>query len=122
MIRKKINRPEDEVQKGVVDQLKVRAAEGVVWWHTPNGGKMNPRTGARLKRLGVLAGFPDLAAVKDGELYCMELKAPNGRVTDAQRDVLSRLEKAGAYTSICFGLDPAIRVLEAWKILKGKAA
>ena len=121
MIRRKIRRPEDEVQKGVVDQLKARAAEGVVWWHTPNGGKMNPRTGARLKRMGVLAGFPDIAALKDGEFYCMELKADTGRVTPHQHEVLGRLENAGAYTAICFGLDPAIRVLEAWGLLKGRA-
>ena len=121
MISKKRNRPEDIVQKGVVDQLRARAADNVVWWHTPNGGKRGPIEAARFKRLGVLAGFPDIAAVKDGALYCMELKADTGRVTPIQYEVLGRLEKAGAYTAICHGLDPAIRVLEAWGLLRGKA-
>lgn len=54
--------------------------------------------------------------------YAMELKPPGGRATPAQREMLARLEVAGASTCIAEGLDAALAKLEGWGVLWGKTA
>jgi len=122
--------PEDDIQKAVADHLRARRAPGVVWWHTPNGMKLGGRRnrrgvsiqGARLNGLGVRSGVSDIIAVHAGRVYALELKAPGGRASDNQLEFLADMEKAGAFTCLCEGLDPALRVLEGWGLLQGRAA
>lgn len=121
-MRSKRRRPEDIIHRAVAGHLRSRAADGVVWWHTPNGGKRSPIEAANFKRLGVLAGFPDFAALYKNNFYAMELKSEDGRPTTSQLEVIARLNEQGAYTAIVYGLDPALRVLEAWGLLKGRSA
>ena len=60
--------------------------------------------------LGTVAGIPDLLAVRCGNLFCLELKSPAGRLTEAQAAMIARLER-----SRCG--DP--QSLEAWNLLRG---
>lgn len=53
----------------------------------PNGGARDARTGATLKREGVLAGVPDMALVSAGQTHYFEFKAPKGRASRAQLDL-----------------------------------
>ena len=41
----------------------------------PNGGKRHKLEAARMTRLGVRAGIPDIHIVYQGRLHCLELKA-----------------------------------------------
>src|SRR5262249_38472438 len=105
--------PEDEIQKAVFDHIRMRAMPGLVAWHTPNGAKLGgkrnskgiPIQAARLKGLGVRSGIPDLLALKDGKLFAMEIKAPGGKLTEAQEQMLIDLRAAGATACHCHGLD-----------------
>jgi len=49
-----------------------------------------------------LSGMPDLMAVKDGRLFCIEVKATGKRATELQR---SRLETLRGYGAIAFEAD-----------------
>jgi hypothetical protein len=68
----------------------------------------------------VTKGVPDLLLWHDGKAFALELKSEEGRPTESQLEMLSRLDKAGVYTALCHGLDPAIRCLEAWGLLRGR--
>ena len=35
--------------------------------------------------------------------------------------MIDRLSKAGVYTALCHGIDPAIKCLETWGLLRGQA-
>ena len=70
-----------------------------------------------MKGLGVVAGVPDVIAIKDGHCYALELKAAGGKLTKKQEDVLIALRRAGATASHAHGLDQALRMLEAWGLL-----
>lgn len=112
---------EEQIQAAVVLHLHVRAMPGVVWWHTPNGGYRNATEAGRFKALGVKAGIPDLIALRAGQLFAIELKAPGGRVSEAQREMLAALEQAGAKTAVAFGLDDALDVLERWGVIRPRS-
>ena len=132
-VKPRRQKPEDAIQIAVADQLRARAKTGVVWWHTPNGarlggkfvkaknGKSFPIQGKRLKKFGVRAGVSDILAFFNGEMFCLELKAPGGRPSEGQLEFLSDMQEQGAYGCIAEGLNEAIAVLEAWGLLRGRS-
>lgn len=115
-------KPEQAIQKAVIAHLKQRSVPGLVWTHCPNGGYRRPVEAAIFKSLGVRAGVSDLLLWHNRKSFALELKAPGGRATDAQREFLADMDKAGASTSIAEGLDAALHTLESWGLLRGVAA
>jgi hypothetical protein len=113
--------PEAQIQRAVVDHLHLRAKPDVLWLHVPNGGRRDARTGATLKRLGVLAGASDLLLWHNGNSFALELKSPGGRPSDAQLEFLARFNDAGGHSAVVEGVDRALACLEAWDLLKGRA-
>jgi hypothetical protein len=103
----------------VFEHLAVRAASTVFAFHPPNGGWRSRVEAAILKGIGVKAGVPDIVAVKNGQCYALELKAPDGRLTPVQRDAHAALAAAGATVVVAYGLDDALARLEAWGLVRG---
>ena len=75
----KRNRPEQTFQREV--QEFARANEWIDW-HV-------------LRSKGMRAGFPDLVLLRPPELIWVELKAPNGKVTTAQKEMHDMLRACG---------------------------
>src|SRR5262245_48518769 len=111
---------EQAIQRAVFQHARTRGAPSTVFWHTPNGGLRSKAEASILTRLGVRAGIPDVAAIKDGRAYFLELKTEGGRLTKAQEQMLIDLRAAGAMACHCHGLDEALRVLEGWGLLRGQ--
>jgi hypothetical protein len=70
-------------------------------WATPNGGLRGKVTGANLKREGVRPGVSDLMFYYNGQLHCIEMKKPGGRVSKEQEAFLVKMQLNGAKTYIC---------------------
>src|SRR5262249_2438136 len=126
-------RPEAVIHAAVCDHLRLRAKPGVLWLHPANGERRDAITGAKLKRMGVLAGASDLLVFRSGacphcnsprlEGFALELKSgPGARPTEAQLDFMARFADAGGHTCVAEGLDRAVAVLEAWRLLRGRAS
>lgn len=115
-------RPEQQIQKAVLEHLRVRGAPNLFAFHCPNGGGRSAIEGAILKGMGVRAGVPDLLIVHDGRLFGLELKTDAGRISTAQVETLQRMQAAGAIVAVAHGLDHALDWLEANGLLRGKAA
>jgi hypothetical protein len=115
-------RPEQQIQRALVQHLRQRGAPGLVFTHCPNGGYRKPIEAAIFKGIGVRAGVSDLLLWRGGKSYALELKAPGGRATESQLQVLADMDQAGAFTCIAEGLDRALAALEHWGLLRGKAA
>lgn len=109
---------EGRIQAALVEHIERRKLADVVWLHVPNGGRRDARTGAMLKRQGVRPGAPDLLFWHRGCAFALELKAPNGRPTEAQLAFMAALDAAGVYTCIAEGLDQAIDVLLSWGLIR----
>ena len=96
----------------------------VKWaFHTPNGEKRDKATAAKLKRMGVRAGVPDVlmpimnAAPIGGEFFvglAIELKVGRNTVSDEQAAWLECLQLNGWATYICYDWVDAARILIRW--------
>lgn len=107
---------EDNIQRVVWSHLVHRARKGVIYWHTPNGGKRNQSEAAKFRRLGVVPGIPDLLLLADGRLYCLEIKTVIGHLSPDQKAMHAAMREAGATVATAFGLDEALKRLETWGI------
>lgn len=115
-------RPEQQVQAAVFEHLRRRGASGVFYWHPFSGGYRSPVEAAIYRRLGALAGLPDVMILRDGKLFGLELKSSGGRLSDIQRDTLNAMRAAGAIIGVAIGIDEAIAWLEAHGLLRGRAS
>jgi hypothetical protein len=90
---------EQDIQRAVFDHLRWRGMRGVFAVHVPNRRKRNSVEAAILEAL-------------------VELKTKTGRLTSVQKHAMAVLERAGALTTVCRGLDPALHTLERWTLLR----
>jgi hypothetical protein len=111
---------EAAIQRAVCQHLDARPAPGLVWWHSPNGGFRLPVEAAIFKGLGVRPGVADLILLHEAKFHALELKAhAKSRVSLAQRQFIADVRAAGGEADIGYGLDDALRKLEAWGLLRG---
>jgi hypothetical protein len=103
-----------QIHQAVVKRLRALAAPGLLWFHVPNDAKRGFKTAARLKSMGMRAGVSDLIAVRNGEIFALELKADGGRPTESQLEFLDDLRTAGGHGVVAEGLDEAINIIKAW--------
>lgn len=117
-------RPAAELQIhcAIVELLRVKALPSLIWFHVPNGEKRDKRTAAKLERMGVLAGVPDIAFVfRNGEAAFIEVKRAGGRLSPQQIAFLSRCRDNGINHAVVSSVDEAAEVLWHWGALKGPA-
>lgn len=97
--------------------IRHRFPELKLLYHIPNERKCTPVQGKQLKLQGVRSGVPDLhlPVARNGfhSLY-IEMKAENGRPSDAQKWWLEELERQGCQCAVCYGWEEAVRVLEEY--------
>jgi hypothetical protein len=108
---------EARTQAGVVDWIRWCAPQVIVY-AIPNGGLRTKSEAARLKWTGTLSGMPDLGLVlPSGQAGFFEVKPPKrGRLSDAQSQMLPRLEKGGARCAVVRSIDDARAAFKAWGI------
>lgn len=86
--------------------------------HVPNGGSRNIAEGAKFKRIGTKAGFPDLIIFKKGServLFIeMKTEAKHSKLSDKQVDMHRKLKSFGQVVFVCRGLDSFMLVVENW--------
>jgi hypothetical protein len=63
-----------------------------------------------------------LIFLHNGKTFALELKTERGRPTAAQTQFISEFRAAGGEASIASGLNQALRALETWGLLRGRAA
>lgn len=85
--------------------------------HIPNEGKRSVSYGARLKRMGMRRGFPDmmLPVARGGShgLF-IELKTANGKPSEDQLRWLDRLNEQGYKAIIAYGAGEAIEAIRSY--------
>ncbi len=103
----------------VVDTVKRWRAPGWIFTHIASGEKRDQVTAARLKRMGVVGGFPDLVFFgPQGQVCFVELKARRGRLSDPQADVASHLVAAGHGYLCSSDYRDVVDTLKAWRVLR----
>lgn len=88
---------EDDLQAKLVKWFCIQYPKDLLV-HVPNEGKRTIGYGRKLKRMGMLKGFPDLMLMSPNKFYCglvMELKKGQNKSTDDQVSVQDTLEAKG---------------------------
>lgn len=115
--------PEDDLHAAVADALRVLLPNDAVLntWELRNAA--SPAEGARRKRLGALAGWPDLGVFWCGRVVLLELKRYRGYCSPAQRALHPRLAAAGFPVVICRTVVEALDAVSAHGVpLRGRVA
>ena len=83
--------------------------------HSPNGGARSKSEGARFKREGVKAGYPDLelnVARRGYHGLFIELKTPKGVLSMGQNRWIYFLNEENNFVKICRSAEEAIKTIE----------
>ena len=89
------------------------------WSHYPAGELRNPRTAGKLKRMGVMPGWPDLLLLSPrGLLHGLELKRAGADLSDAQEIFERWAITHGVPYSVAWSTDEALTILRAWGCLR----
>ncbi len=110
---------EYQLHCAVVDTVRRWIMPGWIFTHIASGQYRDQVTAARLKRMGVVAGFPDLIFFgPHGEVCAIELKAKNGRLSEAQAAVKRHIE-AGGHGYLCSSDHrEVIATLKSWGVVR----
>lgn len=115
------NRPEQDIQIAVMEHIRRRAMPGVFAFHVPNARKTSMHVGRIHKKLGIVAGVPDLVILYAAQSFGLELKAGKGKrfaPSAEQVAAINAMQMAGARTAVAGSLDEALVTLECWGILR----
>jgi hypothetical protein len=110
---------EYQLHCAVADTIRRWIMPGWIYTHIASGEKRDQVTAARLKRMGVTAGFPDLVFFGPrGEVCWIELKARCGRLSEAQADVASHLVAAGHGYLCSSDYRDVVETLKSWGLVR----
>lgn len=110
-----MRRPEEQLQRAVVQLLQVYANRGLLTFcHVPNGGWRTRTEAATLKAMGTTPGVPDLLIwATDGRSFGVELKAGAGKLSPAQLAWHEMVSSLGHRVYVCRSVDDVERCLRA---------
>ena len=113
---------EETIQVSIVEWLRL-VLPGALIWHTPNGGWRDPREAAKLKRMGVLPGIPDIIVFMEGAFaFSLECKTQRGTLSDDQKNVHSIMRLLGFKVATVRGIDESRQALASWGVKTREAA
>lgn len=107
---------EDAIHKSILKYLRWSLPKGWLVVHVPNGGSRTPIEGAKMKALGVVAGWPDLSIYGPTGSYFMEVKAPKGRLSQCQHRIIDQLSDMGRHVAVVRSLDEAQAYAREWNL------
>lgn len=114
--RKSRKTTEHDVEKQISAYLKVALPSEVICFHIPNGAKLGAQQLWKMRAAGMVAGIPDRCILHNSRAYFIEVKRPGGDVSESQRQMFPRIEKAGCSVAICRSAEDVERALVAWGI------
>lgn len=92
---------EDSLQIAVMTYIRGQYPN-VLAFHVPNGGSRNNIEGAKLKRMGVLAGVSDILIFHNGRKLAIELKIKPNKPTPTQILFGDKWCREGGVFCVCY--------------------
>ena len=116
---------ESQYQCAVIQYCKYLEAQipALKWIHCSlNGARLTPHRAARAKAEGMKAGIFDLFwPVPSGKWHGLyiEMKKPNGKLTDLQKEFLEFGERQGYCMRVAFDPQEAMKIIKQYYGLTG---
>jgi hypothetical protein len=101
---------EADIQAAFLAQMRL-LAPGVFVLGVPNAGKRTRWEAMQRKREGMVAGFPDVIAMFDGGVCCLEFKSGKGVLSKPQAATLDRLVSIGIQVGVFRSAETAVEFL-----------
>lgn len=111
--RNKPRHIESNIQQAVVQWFRLQYPQYVIA-AIPNGGFRNAKEAAIMQREGVLAGFSDLIVIAEHNVLFIEMKTPNGRQSEKQKDFQNKVSKLGFEYMVCRSFEHSVLAIERW--------
>jgi hypothetical protein len=111
---RKITPREEDEQIAVVQWCDI---VGIPVIHVPNEGKRSPSMGAKLKRMGLRSGVPDLFIPRSRGGYhglFVEMKVGSNNPTERQKEWIRLLNQEGYACAVCYSFEEAIEVIGSY--------
>ena len=108
---------EDDLHMAVAQLLRLVLPADAIWSTIPAGGGGKIR-GAKLKKMGYRAGWPDIEIVASGRPHVIELKTLTGTVSPVQRACHKALVRAGALVAVCRSIPDVEGTLRGWGLTR----
>lgn len=120
--REQIPSPKElKLQFSVAKLLKDFCHPDWRYTHFPAGELRDDKTGAKLKRMGLKAGWPDFQLVSpQGLFHALELKRAGENLNDNQEDFAAFCRKNGIPHAVVDSFRDAVTVLNGWGCLRVK--
>ena len=110
---------EYQIHKNVIQALNTFGRELEWLWFHPFNKAKDAREGAIAKSMGVVPGIPDIVFLgRAGRVWCLEIKAEGGKLSDAQKLIHTRLKGMGIDVEVAYGYVEAIAHLKAREVLR----
>jgi hypothetical protein len=106
---------ESVLQTSIFQAINLILSKDVLITCFPSGGGGKIR-GARLKRMGLVAGWPDLQLLHKGKYYGIEVKTPVGKLSPAQSELHEKLKSQGAKVAVVKSEKEAMDLIYEWKL------
>lgn len=112
---------EEQLQKRVVDWLRVALPPGCVFHHSPNEGRRHISFKRKLSSMGTQYGWPDLEIFVPGDQardgmstsVFIELKRPKGgKLNPNQEEMRARLLLAGCHWGLARSIEQVHEILD----------
>jgi hypothetical protein len=115
--------PEFSLHCKVAADLRRWAMPNWVWTHFPAGERRDPITGARLKRMGLMPGWPDLILLAPHDHpvqrpHFLELKRHRGTLTEAQASFQLWCMLNECPFAVADDYKAAVAILQRWGALR----
>jgi hypothetical protein len=107
----------------VADTLRRWATPNWIWTHFPAGERRDDVTGARLKRMGLMPGWPDFILIPPAtpticqRPHFLELKRPGGKLTEHQSGFALWCKLNDCPHAVTSDYRTAVKILQAWGAL-----
>lgn len=111
-VKKKRKSIERQIQIQLVTWMRLKRLEFTA---IPNEGRRSKVLGSLMKMMGLTPGVSDLFIAETTQKFAgfwLELKQPDGKLTELQQDWLNRMLRKGYYASWSNSFDDAVKQIE----------
>mgnify|MGYP003146495388 CR=1 FL=1 len=115
--RTKRKEPELVLQTEIVSYIRTILKDKVMLTAFPSGGGGMIR-GGKLKRAGLVAGWPDLQLVFKGRYYGLEIKTPIGILSPMQKKIHKQLVSNNCKVAVARSVEQAKEIVVDWGLVK----
>lgn len=112
---------EGPIHQAILAFLDTALPSDAIYHHSPNeldmAGPQAARLVAKARNLGTRAGWPDIEIIWQRRAFFLEVKAPGGRQSDAQKEIERELVQAGAPYAVVRSVPEAEVALRTWGVI-----